>query len=653
MRMPKGYRGVVLGALGDSGPLRLAVLVSERADPVGGNLVLLREHFDARVWLGAMIDAAGEVHQWCEIWSQRTEGVRRSLSGARGVTNHDLDRRWEAIARAFQASEPEGLIWTGYESRPGPIVAIDSASLEAIEPTESGSGAHWVLCTDDAFLRAKGLGSYGTSNERYWWVPELGESGPLAVVDEGAGDAPVGMVRASDVIGAGRALVLGGGRVMVRMYRAATYGEVVECLTTGAWNADDGGALGGRVPLGFDGLALGSGIARSGKVADESLVLSRRGVAGVQVETLHLKLRLLASAIGVVRSVEERTAVPMLNVREETFRVSLAAKSPGLPRWWTAGVSLAEPGDAIELAIGDGASRYFVPANPGLGGIYRPAAIGGGGCVRGTVRLREVRVDTDKSVHAEATLALPSVASIGRSDLVFIRMAAGGKRMDVTGSAERTSAMAAGEWRFRSEKLVMDGERAGALKGLEGVPIPDVEIEIVPLVSSPADLYGLAVLGARTLLLNGESTLAVVIDELMSLAREAAGLADGSSTLAARIQHLANQDRRWGENLGPHRLTSAGLSAEQAFAILPAELWWDVIGVLVKMLPGMGPDSVCSDLGDAPTSSPHAIFDPILAEFERLLTRTRSLVVIDWSQNREVHGVVRGFLLKYDQEGRG
>ena len=63
--------------------------------------------------------------------------------------------------------------------------------------------------------------------------------------------------------------------------------------------------------------------------------------------------------------------------------------------------------------------------------------------------------------------------------------------------------------------------------------------------------------------------------------------------------------------------------------------------MLVRMLPAIGPDSTCRDYGDAPRGGMHKVFDIALADIDTLLIRTRSLIVIDWRFNREIHGVLR------------
>jgi hypothetical protein len=649
MRIPIGYRAVTLGGALGGGPLSAAVLVREQPDALGGRFVRLRETFDAMGWLGAFVDASGEAHEWIEIWSQRGGFGGADPAWARGVTNSVMDERWVRNARMLAEAEPASVIASGFEGRGAPVISIDVERFVCAEPSGPGPSA-WRLCTDDGLLIKAGLPAYGTGVERFWIGTTEGGEHCFAHACAGQTERE-GVLSHAEAVGAGRALLHAGGRLMIRRYRPASYAETVDAMTTGSWSADDAGGAGSRVPVSFDGRPVGHSSAergsRKGRMGDEALILARRGPWGALIETLHLKLRLFGEAVACVSRAVERSERPLLNVSDDVFRVSMSEQGPGLPRWWTSRVSLAEPGEAIELTVGAGETRYYVAARPTAGGVYRPAAVAGGASVRGTVRLRQVVIDADKSVSAEATLALPSVAMVGRNDLVWIRLAIGGRRLDLHGTAERSSAMAVGEWRFRSSKLVMDAAASSAVKGLEGVPIPDVEIEVVPLLSSPCDLHGLGVLGARTLLVNGESSLAVVADELQSLAREAGAIADGSTSLATRIQRLANNDRRWAESLGPQRLTDAGLTADSALAMIPAELWWDVVGTLVRMFPGAGADAVCRDLGDAPATSPHMVFHTTLEDISRLLVRTRSLVVIDWGQNREVNAVIRGYLLKH------
>ena len=60
--------------------------------------------------------------------------------------------------------------------------------------------------------------------------------------------------------------------------------------------------------------------------------------------------------------------------------------------------------------------------------------------------------------------------------------------------------------------------------------------------------------------------------------------------------------------------------------------------------PRFRPDSACADYGDAPSGGIHKVFDRLAADLSSLLLRTRSLIVIDWRANREIHSVIRNYL---------
>jgi hypothetical protein len=219
----------------------------------------------------------------------------------------------------------------------------------------------------------------------------------------------------------------------------------------------------------------------------------------------------------------------------------------------------------------------------------------------------------------------------------------GSQRIDLFGHIEKEPALAAGEWRFRTERQRMPDSTAAQLKSAEGIPIPETLFDVIPLLSAPCDLYALAILAARALLVDAENTLAIAADELISLARQVALQHQPDVPIAERIRAIFQGDSRWLNSLGPHRLTRESIAPQEAFDLVPATLWFDTLGLLVRMLPGMGPDSICRDFGDAPRGGIHKIYDPAVETLDTLLVRTRSLIVIDWRFNREIHAVLRRF----------
>ena len=109
---------------------------------------------------------------------------------------------------------------------------------------------------------------------------------------------------------------------------------------------------------------------------------------------------------------------------------------------------------------------------------------------------------------------------------------------------------------------------------------------------------------------------------------------------------LLAKDARYAEAMGPHRVVHEELSPPQAAALLPPELWHELLGILLRLFPAMGPDSFRRDFGDAPAGALETVFDEPLAALEALLVRTRSLIVIDWTANREIRSVIDSIMEK-------
>jgi hypothetical protein len=97
----------------------------------------------------------------------------------------------------------------------------------------------------------------------------------------------------------------------------------------------------------------------------------------------------------------------------------------------------------------------------------------------------------------------------------------------------------------------------------------------------------------RSLLVDEETTLAVALDELLSLARQVAAEHKPDVPLGERVRALFDKDKRYAEALGPHRLTRQEIDAPEAFQWLPPELWYDTLGALIRLFPGIGSDSIC------------------------------------------------------------
>jgi hypothetical protein len=62
--------------------------------------------------------------------------------------------------------------------------------------------------------------------------------------------------------------------------------------------------------------------------------------------------------------------------------------------------------------------------------------------------------------------------------------------------------------------------------------------------------------------------------------------------------------------------------------------------MIIRMLSGLGPDSRCKDLGDAPVGAIHRVFDGTCEDLAGLITSCRALIVPEHTLNREVRSVL-------------
>ncbi len=672
--LPEGYSAVPISKAEEAAALRVCVLVKQQADPVAGRLVVLRDHLDAKVYLGAVVDqgdgtGAGRVHQWIELWVQSPEGVAGGVPAAReALTNKALDQRWDAQVRALDRIERPLVIKTGGE-RAGKTLGhagvgggptwIDPAKGTSVHPVDQETGKRWMLCRDDALLLKAGLPAYGSSLHRYLYVPEAGDATAFVPVTK---DAPTNGKTTTLKVD-GLPFNPGGGLMMVRAFSPVRYENYADMLgggpVVGVWHGASNVNLDAAPKKPTSGIWSGGGAAGAGSVQEGGLFLGQQGKFGRLIESLHLKLRAVADVLAGVRSFAQETQRPLLNLRPESLQVRLSEPAPGLPHLWTTRVTLADAGDAVALPIQTSEAVYYVPATPGSS-IYRPESAGSGGSVRGkgSLRIRQLLTQKDEEVILEATLATDEKLRVGPNDLVWLRLNLASGRCDLFGRLESQSVLGSaaggmgGEFRFRSLPQKLAEEARKNLAAAEGVPIPEVPLEVIPLLSTPCDLYSLAVLGVRTLLVNPQNTLAVALDELLSLARHVGAMGEGAS-LEERIEAVLGVDERWLDALGPQRLVIEPMAPGEALNVVPAALWASVLAMLIRMIPasvvgtgGGGGEggAACRDLGDARQGGLHLVFDRATSDTETLLRKTRSLIVIDWNYNREVYAVIRKYM---------
>jgi len=617
------------------GALSIAVLVQDQPDPASGHLVNLRETPGARVILGAELDAERRVQRWLEIHIQHLNGLEQTPAAYReALTNHLLDQRWSATADALAATVGSSLVRAGWErTHPLPLW-VDPARGEPVHPVAIGTTERLEVCTDDELLREVGLPEFSTSLARYLWAPALGlespfvpatsqtpMTGPAADLEEAAG-AMDHLVPVNPA----------GGLCMALESAPMGYTELIEVFGGSDWQ----GPTHGRAPIRFRD--------RTGDISgfrhDRGVFLARQGRQGRLIEALHLKVRAWASAVAQVGEFTRRTRRPLLNLTDESFRVHLPAPGVDLPVCWATRVELVRPGDAAELPIEFTTGQCYIASCPEQSGIYRPE-IGTGGAGTGSFRIRQAAEGSGGGVVIEGTFSTDHAITPGSSDLIWLTVTAGDDRVELYTRLEQDSALASGEWRLRSIEHRLSDRAAAALKSSEGIAMPGVPFRVLPVTSSPCDLYALGVLGVRTLLVDSKTTLAKALDETISLAKQLGVVGEPDEPVGQRIATMMADDQRWRESLGPHRLIEDDLDASSAFAAVPREIWFELLATLVRCFPGAGPDAIARDYGDARSAGLGTIYESLEGALDVLLQRTQSLIVVDWSSNREISRLIR------------
>ncbi len=603
-RVPEGYAAVPIAESQETAVLRICALVRPAGEAMGGHLVVLRELVDGRVLLGCVADAAGTVQQWVELWVQDASGLDRTAPGCReALSNSVLDARWRNLMRSLEEADATALVRTGWETENPPPTFIELSSKRPFHPVDPQSGQGWVLCRDDALLASKKLPLYASSLHRYLYLPKLKAETPFIAL---TAEAPRNdsLLPATELTGGRRGLVAlnpQAGLILVRRHHPISLEPFIDLLSGGSWD----GLFHGRTAVEMGPITAALRNSDPAITGGGWLFLGRHGKSGRMVESYHLKLRMLADAVSAVRETVRAQQRPMLNLSAGSFGVRLSAPGAGLPFLWAARAALADPGDAVTLPIRTSDAQYFLRAAGAGASIYRAESAGATVSGRGTVRIRQVLPESGGATVVEGTFATQERFRAARYDLVWLRLALSSGRLDLYGQLEKEAALAAGEWRFRTVGQRFGEDVVSALKSAEGVPISDTAFEVVPLLSTPCDLYSLAVLFVRTLLVNSGTTLPVAMDEVLSLARQVAGGYDESRALGLRIRALFEADERWGKSLGPQRLVNEEMTPAEGMDLIPAEVWFDTLGAIVRLLPGIGPDSTARDYGDAQAGGLH------------------------------------------------
>ncbi|MBN2271770.1 MAG: hypothetical protein JXN61_14220 [Sedimentisphaerales bacterium] len=624
-------------------------MARREADPVGGHLVLLRDRIDTKVYLGCVLDVSGQVHEWIELWVQNNEGLSNSPAAYRqSLSNSILDYRWIQQCRGFLALGADQIVRTGWESKHPLPTFLDLSSLSPVHPIEKNSKSPLTLCTDDGLLRQKGLPAYTSSLHRYLYISTIGADSLFVPVTKGAPENECTSSLAQ-VCNNTDSIILfneGAGFVMARKHLPTSLESFVDIISGVPW----GGLKHGKSELNLGKQIDSLKSDQTVLVDDGRLFLESQGKSGRLLETFYLKLRLLADIIASVRLLVSELQKPLLNISDTSFQVRLGQPGRGLPYLWTAKAELCEPGDTITLIAENTGVRYYLSASAGEASVYRPMNVSLPAKGRVSVRIRQISTTTDEITTVDGTLSTQERIEFFYHDLLWLRLNHGSGTVNLYAHLEKDSAMAPGEWRFRTVPHKISGSDLANLKRTEGIPMHETPFEVIPLLSSPCDLYALGVLATRIILVNNSTTLPLALDAVLSLARHLASTHEESKRLSVRVEETFQADNRWIAPLGPQQLLFDKITPDEALGLFPLKLWWSALAIIVRMFPGAGPDSVCKEYGDAPQGGLHKVFDQTSAELENLMIKTRTLIVPDWRASWEIAGVIRKYLERYTDQ---
>ena len=614
----------------------MCVLCRRAADPVQGYLLQRRDTLDAKIFLGCLTDALGVI-DLLEIWVQSIDALadaaRARILTHDAVDNAVVDRRWRQLYDTAVADWPGGLIACGYEQRNPPPTFLDIDRGQPVHPDG------WSLCRDDDPLRAAGLPAYSGTLHRYLARDAGGEPDDRRFVPLSA-DAP----RTDDTVEYDAVLPTaklvpfnpGGGLMLVRPAGDLRLTELTDLLA------------GKR----YDG--VGYGRSRFRLAAHRALAnpgggfLTTDGSPARLVEVYLLKLQLWTSLVEEVARFTATADRPLLNVGPASFAAKVSADTAaGLPALWTLSAALVDAGDAVPITLPQGETSFgfCLPGRTVATSIYQPASV-----ARGPVPgFGQLYLSGAKDGLFDGILTVADPIRPTARDVIRIRVPVVGRRADLYVKVLPEQNPSPSQLKIRSVPDERLKPVQGAIEALVGVPLHEVAFEHYPLFSSAADLYSLAVLGVDLLLTPPGDNHAERFRDVLVLAgrcREARALAQPPPPLVDRLATVVTAHPETVRGLGPQQLVAATIDPTLALRAVTPELWWTTVALLVRMLPGLGPDSLLADFGDtlpppgATAATPAGVYEVVLPELRRLAGRARSLLFGEWAGNRAVGSIL-------------
>lgn len=601
------------------------------------NWIRLRSYSDADVYAGAVVDGSGEVREWLEIWVQTTASLAvTETEKARFLTNPLLDERWEKRCLAFRGISRGGAYACDWETNYQSPMEWDQKSDSLVPIVDPGTNSVWEVCRDDDLLRQRGLPTYSQSYQRFLWQPSVGaQSLFLATSDNFSESETVKSARGYFSADGKVCFNPGGGRMMARVLAPLGLEEFRGLISGAQWPIPGKALFPTQEATPYNRLADAVEITQG----SHHLMTALKGKEAYWAENFFLKLQLIADVFEKVRQVVKAQQMPLLSLNGDSFRVRLGEIGGHLPTLWNFNVALAHADEILLETIDTENTRFFRLAKKPERSIYRPVAVTDCFSGQGSLRLRDVE-SASNGAWVEGTLETSERINYSGSDLVYLVIPTASQAMGVYAHLSGEESLTQSELRFRSLPQTLSPDQVAALEKLKGVVV-QTSFEVQPVIRTPSDLYSLAVIAAQILLTNANHSLPTTVDESLSLAKEMASAHNAGENFHERLMRIVDSDPRWTAALGPGQLTWETTDPDKVFTAIPQSLWWDTVGWLIRLFPGIGPGSYCSDYGDAAPLALETVFDAPMSDLNRLIQRARSLLFVEWEINKEIRSVIQ------------
>ena len=634
--LPKGCVLAPIHRVDDSTPLVICVLTQTAANSAESPFVLLRELPGARIYLGAVCDALGNVQDWVEVQVQTVDVKQLEFSGQdQPLSNTFFDSRWRSEGTVLRSQMPDTVIATRMEiDNPGPILIKRARENGPFAPVEA---VPWRLCTDDDLLKSHNLPAYSTSPFRYLFQPE---SKDAKIFIATTGDAPVNahvealdqIKTAADVLGLFNP---GCGFVRIIRYSPMELESYLQILEGRAWNESNSETCLASPRSVYSALREWSANPRG-----LPFLLHGRTGAGERLnEIFLLKLSLLHDLLKSVREFVKVRQVPLLNLSPSSFRVHIRQTGDLFPGLWSAESQLVKSGQAYPLQIQSTEHKYFIRLGKIEPTPYFPGSVGTQSFGIASAQIRDVHISADRVV-LEGTLVAEDFLAADPHDLFWFKLPLGEERLEFYGHLHKSEGGGPREARFRTLPAMLSEAVVAKLKASAGVRFSKAPYEIRPLISSPCDLYSLGVIGVRILLANNLKNLPVLLDEVLSLARRVNDIAGEPAKRVAELQKLVQSEPRLYDLVSPGALVESGYTSQEAWSAIHGPTWLETLSLLLRFFPDSGAGAFCKSLGDVSPVALETVFDPALQTLEVLVLRLRSLFTPVFSTNEEIASVI-------------